>query len=51
MHDDGVGEPVTVDGVVPFQLDEDFDYDNVPQTERFSVARARAEGEFYDRDR
>ena len=37
------------DGVTPFALDPDFDYDNIQQTERFSVARALTDGEFYDR--
>ena len=31
-------------------MDPDFDYDApIPNTERFSVARALVEGEFYDR--
>jgi hypothetical protein len=38
------------EAVVAFALDPDYDYDRVAHTERFSVARARVEGEFYDCD-
>ena len=37
--------------VTAFSLDPDFDYDTIEQTERFSIQRALAEGEFYDRER
>ena len=44
-------EDADEEAVMPFQLDPDFDYDApVPNTERFSVARALVEGEFYDRE-
>jgi hypothetical protein len=44
-------EDADEEAVMPFQLDADFDYDApVPNTERFSVARALVEGEFYDRE-
>ena len=36
--------------VTPFALDPEFDYDSIPHTERFSVARALVEGEYYDRE-
>jgi len=37
--------------VAPFALDPEFDYDATPvgNTQRFSVARALVEGEYYDR--
>jgi len=44
-------EDADEEAVMPFQLDPDFDYDApVPNSERFSVARALVEGEFYDRE-
>ena len=47
----GCDEDAQADGVVPFTLDPDFDYDSIAHTERFSIARALVEGEFYDRHR
>jgi hypothetical protein len=34
--------------VEPFFIDPNFDYDAVELTVRFSVERARIEGEYYD---
>ena len=43
-------DDVEEDEVAPFALDPDFDYDRPrPNTERFTVARALVEGEYYDR--
>ena len=45
-----LGTGVSLEGVEAFSLDPSFDYDNVKCSERFSVDKARREGEFYDRE-
>ena len=45
-----LGTGVSLEGVEAFCLDPSFDYDNVKCSERFSVDKARREGEFYDRE-
>jgi hypothetical protein len=48
-HVEGEGRRAVGTGhVEPFSIDPDFDYDAVQLTVRFSVERARVEGEFYD---
>lgn len=45
-----LGTGVSLEGVEAFSLDPAFDYDYVKCSERFSVDKARREGEFYDRE-
>ena len=40
----------TSSAVTPFELEADFDDEHVELHERFSIARALVEGEYYDRE-